>query len=124
ISNRQKLTPQRIRTDFSTLSQQAVSSFSQLEEPFAKPNKGYHVKSSWLHPIISYLGTAGYYNPLTGEAQVNTAMPGFTQPFTALHELAHQSGVGPEDEANFIAFIAGIGSEKVLFRYSAYYQAG
>jgi sensor domain CHASE-containing protein len=47
-------------------------------------------------------------------------MPVFVRPFVACHELSHQMGFGPEDEANFVGFIAGIHSHDRLLRYSAY----
>lgn len=80
-------------------------------------------KSSLLSPLLNYIGTSGYYNPFTGEAQFNSLMPVFTQPFVACHEMAHQMGFGAEDEANFAAFIAGKSSDNNLLRYSTYYLA-
>lgn len=80
-------------------------------------------KGSLLSPVLNYLGTAGYYNPFTGEAHFNNLMPVFTQPFVACHEMAHQMGFGAEDEANFAGFIAGKSSDNKLLKYSAYYLA-
>ncbi|MGV3684403.1 MAG: DUF3810 domain-containing protein [Daejeonella sp.] len=80
-------------------------------------------KKSLLSPLLNYLGTAGYYNPFTGEAHFNSLMPVFTRPFVACHEMAHQMGFGTEDEANFIGFIAGKSSGNALLKYSAYYLA-
>jgi hypothetical protein len=84
-------------------------------KPIAKP--------SLSGPILSYLGTAGYYNPFTGEAQVNMLMPIYLRPFVACHEMAHQNGYGAENEANFIGFLAGINSNNRLLKYSCYYLA-
>ncbi len=80
-------------------------------------------KKSLISPLLNYLGTAGYYNPFTGEAQFNSLMPVFTRPFVACHEMAHQMGFGAEDEANFVGFIAGKSSDNRLLKYSAYYLA-
>jgi hypothetical protein len=80
-------------------------------------------KSSLLSPLLNYIGTAGYYNPFTGEAQLNDHMPVFTRPFVACHEMAHQMGFGAEDEANFAGFIAGKASDSNLLKYSSYYLA-
>ena len=33
------------------------------------------------------MGFSGYYNPFSGEAQVNTTIPRFVQPFTTCHEI-------------------------------------
>lgn len=82
-----------------------------------------HIKSSLLSPLMNYLGTSGYYNPFTTEAQMNYQMPVFERPFIACHEMSHQMGYGPEDEANFAGFLAGIGSNDRLLRYSVYQAA-
>jgi len=84
-------------------------------EPQAKP--------SLSGSLLSYLGTAGYYNPFTGEAQINAMMPVYLRPFVACHEMAHQNGFGAENEANFVGFKAGINSNNKLLRYSSYYLA-
>lgn len=81
------------------------------------------IKSSMFTPVISILGTSGYYNPFTTEAQMNYAMPVFLKPFVACHELSHQMGYGPEDEANFVGFFAGIKSKDRLLQYSAWHEA-
>lgn len=99
----------------------AVKGLSSFNPPIIaiKPK----AKKSLLSPLLNYLGTAGYYNPFTGEAQFNSLMPVFTRPFVACHEMAHQMGFGAEDEANFAGFIAGKSSDNKLLKYSAYYLA-
>lgn len=82
-----------------------------------------HVKSSILTPLLNYIGTSGYYNPFTSEAQINYQMPVFDRPVVACHEMSHQMGYGAEDEADFAGFLAGIGSSDRLLRYSAYHLA-
>lgn len=79
------------------------------------------IKPSLLTPLLNYIGTSGYYNPFTSEAQINYQMPIFLRPFVACHEMSHQMGFGPEDEANFVGFLVGIQSHDHLLRYSAYY---
>src|SRR5690606_31678582 len=69
-----------------------------------------------------YLGTAGYYNPFSSEAQVNTFLPSYVQGFISLHEMAHQAGAAAEDDASFIAYVKGIHSSDKLLRYSSYYH--
>jgi len=68
----------------------------------------------------NYLGFTGYYNPFTGEAQLNTGVPKFMQPYTACHELAHQLGYAKENEANFVGYLAASASPDTLFHYSVY----
>lgn len=78
------------------------------------------IKPSMLTPLLNYISTSGYYNPFTGEAQMNYQMPVFNRPFVACHEMSHQMGYGAEDEANFVGFLAATGSDDKLLRYSAY----
>ena len=103
--------------------QQAVAAQAQLSVSFpAFKNYAPKAKSSLLTPIINYLGTSGYYNPFTSESQVNYQMPVFLKPFVTCHELSHQAGFAPEDEANFAGFITATKSKDNFFRYSAYYE--
>jgi hypothetical protein len=81
------------------------------------------IKLSLFTPLLNYIGTSGYYNPFTTESQMNYEMPIFLRPFVACHEMSHQMGYGAEDEANFVGFLAGIGSNDRLLRYSAYHEA-
>lgn len=97
----------------------AVEKLSDSSAQFKTFSPG--VKPSMLTFVINYLGTSGYYNPFTAEAQINYQMPVYVRPFVACHELSHQVGFGPEDEANFAGFLAGIKSNDKLLRYSAYY---
>lgn len=78
------------------------------------------VKPSLYSYAGNYLGFQGYYNPFSGEGQVNTTIPIFVQPFVASHELAHQLGYAKESEANFVGFLAAKEHPSNFFRYSAY----
>lgn len=81
-----------------------------------------HAKGPLSSTLVSYFGVSGYFNPFTHEAQVNTAMPVFSSPFTYVHELAHQQGLGFEDEANFVAYVRLKGHHEAFYRYSSYLQ--
>jgi hypothetical protein len=78
------------------------------------------VKSSMWGWLGNYVGFTGYYDPFTGEAQVNTTVPYFLQPYTTCHEMAHQLGYAKEDEANFVGYLAAAASADTLFHYSVY----
>jgi hypothetical protein len=80
------------------------------------------VKPSLYSYLGNYLGFQGYYNPFSGEAQVNTTIPVVLQPFVTLHELAHQAGYAKESEANFVGYLAGKDHPDPLFRYSVYLE--
>lgn len=77
------------------------------------------VINSWL---VSKMGIEGYYNPLSGEANINDRLPNFVLPFVTCHEIAHQLGVAKEDEANLVGYLAAIHSGNPNFQYSAYYN--
>jgi hypothetical protein len=82
--------------------------------------KNISVKSSIYGWLGNYFGFTGYYNPFSGEAQVNTSVPKFMQPYTTCHEMAHQLGFAKEEEANFAGYLAIASSTDTLFQYSAY----
>jgi hypothetical protein len=82
--------------------------------------KNRSLKSSMWGWLGNYVGFTGYYNPFTGEAQVNTNVPKFLQPFIACHEVAHQLGYAKENEANFVGYLAASTSPDKLFQYSVY----
>jgi hypothetical protein len=86
--------------------------FMQYEPVSLKPSMW-----SWLG---NYMGFTGYYNPFTGEAQVNTLVPKFLQPFTTCHEVAHQLGYAKEMEANFVAYLVAKDTQDTLLHYSVY----
>ncbi len=73
--------------------------------------------------MMSRVGLAGIYMPFTGEAIVSTDVIDAHLPFTMCHELAHRMGYAPEDEANFIAFLACDSNPNPIFRYSGYHLA-
>ncbi len=78
------------------------------------------IKSSLYGTLGNYLGFTGYYNPFTGEAQINTAVPQVLHPYIATHEIAHQLGYAKENEANFVGYLAAANSDDTLFQYSTY----
>lgn len=83
---------------------------------------GRSIKPSLFSYPGNYLGFQGYYNPFTGEAQVNTTIPRFLEPFVTAHEIAHQLGYAREQEANFIGALACSRSTEPAFRYSMYFD--
>jgi Protein of unknown function (DUF3810) len=80
------------------------------------------IKPSIYSYVSHYIGFYGYYNPFSGEGQVQTLVPVFVQPYVACHEIAHQLGYAKENEANFVGFLACRESPSVDFRYSVYYD--
>ena len=80
------------------------------------------IKSSLYSLLGNYLGYSGYYNPFTGEAQVNVKMPSFLLPYITCHEMAHQLGFASEDEANFVGYLAAKSSADARVKYSVYFD--
>ncbi len=76
------------------------------------------VKPIFFTSIFSHLGIAGIYGMITGEANVNLDPPNFLIPFTACHEIAHQLGYAPEEEANYLGYLATQYHPNPLFQYS------
>lgn len=81
------------------------------------------IKKSLFSLPLTYMGFAGYFNPLTGEAQVDYLIPATSLPMTSSHEVAHQLGIASESEANFIGFLAASSHDDKYFQYSAYLSA-
>ncbi len=71
--------------------------------------------SKWM----SHTEITGIFFPFTMEANVNIDIPDYTIPATMLHELAHLRGFMREDEANFIAYLAGMESDNAEIKYSS-----
>ncbi len=89
-------------------------SFFLYNQPSIKP-----VLNNWM---VSKIGIEGYYNPLSGEANVNMALPAWVLPFVSCHEISHQLGVAREDEANLVAYLVGINSADIHFQYAVNYN--
>ena len=98
--------------------------YKNLSEVF--PQFEYHpssIKKSIFSLPLTYMGFAGYFNPLSGEAQVDYLIPKISLPMTSSHEVAHQLGFASESEANFIGFLAASFHSDKYFNYSAYLSA-
>ncbi len=72
---------------------------------------------SW---ILAVQQLCGVYSPFTVEANYNRGMTEYNIPLTVCHELSHLKGFMREDEANFIGYLACIGSDEIYFQYSGY----
>jgi len=113
---------ERAKYNIKTLQALATASYDDLsqEQPFfsyrspvVKP-----VINSWM---ITKIGLEGYYNPLSGEANLNMLLPAVDLPFVTAHEIAHQLGVAREDEANLVGYLVATNSKDLNFQYSGYY---
>jgi len=112
----------KARYDITQLRHIAKAGYDQLEKRY--PFFNYtcpSVKPVLYSYLITKIGIEGYYNPLSGEANVNMRLPSTELPFVTCHEIAHQLGIGREDEANLIGYLVAINSSDQNFRYSAAY---
>lgn len=97
----------------------AQQGFMKLSESIPELSGSYgRAKPVASSPLMLYTGIAGIYMPFTAEANVNTSVPMLLFPSTLLHEMAHQRGIAPEDEANYIAYLASREMDEGIFRYS------
>ena len=76
-------------------------------------------KSTWSLGL-TYMGYSGYYNPFSGEAQVNGLIKLHKFPVVSCHEQAHQIGYAAENEANFIAALATLNNDDDFIKYTGY----
>jgi hypothetical protein len=74
--------------------------------------------NTWL---ITKIGLEGYYSPVSGEANLNMRIPAPNLPFVTCHEIAHQLGIGREDEANLVGYLCATHSKDLNFQYSGNY---
>ncbi len=77
-------------------------------------------KGLWASRMLDYGQTSGFYFPWTGEANYNLGTPDVNKPQVIAHEMSHQRGFAPEDEANFTGYLAASLADEPYPRYSAY----
>lgn len=68
--------------------------------------------------LMSRINFTGVYFPFTSETNLNDQAPSMLIPSTIAHELAHQRGIAPEQEANFVAVRACLTSGNDVYAYS------
>ena len=100
----------------------AVSAMDALGKEYPQL-RGYYPrpkKLTILSRVFSMMGVSGIYCPFTIEANVNGEMEDMEKPFTACHELSHLRGYMNEGEANYIGWLACIGSDDRSFNRSGW----
>ena len=97
------------------------AAMKKLGEEYPVLNGSYpNPKPLAVSRILSVQQLSGIYSPFTIEANYNREMVAYNIPHTVCHELSHLKGFMREDEANFIGYLACIGSDSRQFRYSGY----
>ena len=104
---------------FASIADRAQVGYDALskEYPFLGGNYG-KAKGILFSRFMSHTNIIGIYTVITGEANVDTDIPQYEIASTTMHEMAHQRGFAPEDEANFIAWLACMAHPDVDFQYS------
>jgi hypothetical protein len=108
--------PSEIEAFDSILLKESIELFEQLQLP-GYPSRNY--KPFWPKGFLYRLGTVGFYNPYTGEANFESAAHPLILPFIKAHEWTHAQGITDEGDANFLAYLICAGSKVPLLRYSA-----
>jgi hypothetical protein len=106
-------------SSYSEMEAEACRLYHTLTDGRLTPER---VKPSIFGNWLQFAGIQGYYNPFTGEAQVNNHLPSYVLPFVICHEIAHQYGIASEESANLLAYAVCTASDDSSFRYSAYFQ--
>lgn len=100
---------------------EGVTAMNNLGASYAQLDGYYPYPKPLMNPrLLSIQQLCGIYSPFTIEANYNREMPYYNIPHTICHELSHLKGFMREDEANFIGYLACIGSQSSDFRYSGY----
>lgn len=110
--------PQRSQRELGRLGVEAMEGLAE----YCPSLRGYYPrpKPLFVSRILSVQQLSGIYSPFTVEANYNREMADYNIPHTICHELSHLRGFMREDEANFIGFLACIGSDDAQYRYSGY----
>jgi hypothetical protein len=104
---------------FGAVNKQAESFFATYTDTKVKPH-GLHIKPTLYSFVMQRLAIDGYYNPFTGEGQIDKELPAFMLPFVVCHEMAHQAGVAAEGDANLVGYALCTVVGDSTFRYSGY----
>ncbi len=102
------------------LAKLADEAYSSLSEEYSVLDGFYAApKPVILSKLMSTTEITGIFFPFTMEANVNVDAPDYSIAATMLHELAHLRGFMKEDEANYLAYLAGMKSDHVELQYSS-----
>lgn len=91
-----------------------VEEYPFLQGPRRTPKPAFYSK------LMSLAGFTGYIFPYLGETVLNVDSPNVYLPVTVAHEMAHQRGVAPEQEANFVGVAAAISCAHPDYQYSGW----
>lgn len=99
----------------------AYAALSKSEPVFA-PDPTRAKQIFWSRGL-SWQGISGIFIGLTAEPNVNVDQPPLLRYQAAAHEMAHQTGIASENEAEFTAYLACLHSSDPNVRYSGLVNA-
>ena len=103
------------------IAKDAIEAMQKLGKTYDQLDGYYpHPKPLATSDFFSQQYMCGYYFPFSMEANYNDVMYIMNLHATMCHELAHLRGYIFEDEANFISYLACIGSDNAMVQYSGY----
>ncbi len=102
------------QSDINTVSFNVFDNFDTIHYEYPS------VKKSMIVFFMNRMGIAGYHNPFTGEAIINSSIPNFLKPAAMIHEIMHQMGFARESEAAFISFVFAKKNHKDIVSYSVF----
>ncbi len=105
--------------DFSTMERRLREETADIASGLRYTVLG-RIKCRQLKPpgILLRLSTAGFYNPFSGECNIDIGLHPLQKPFIMAHEFFHGMGVGGEGDCNFLAYVTCRNSDDPLIRYS------
>ena len=107
--------------NYENMQAKGVAAMNRLAEQYPALAGFYpQPKPVMVSEILSVQQCSGVYSPFTIEANYNNDMIAYNIPHTICHEMSHLRGFMREDEANFIGYLACLGSEDADYRYSGY----
>ena len=104
---------------FADVNKRSIAYYQQFTDSRVRMH-GLDVKPSLFAWFLERMEVDGYYNPFTGEGQVNSSLPSFVLPFVICHEMAHQAGIAAEGDANLMAYALGTTAKDSSFNYASY----
>lgn len=107
--------------NYEQVQKKGIAAMKRLAEQYSVLD-GYYPKPKpvMVSEILSVQQVCGIYSPFTIEANYNNDIVSYNIPHTICHEMSHLRGFMREDEANFIGYLACVGSEDADYRYSGY----
>ena len=87
------------------------------------PTTGFpRVRVGYPKGIIWRFGAIGFYNPFTGECNVDPGVHPVDRPYVLAHELAHAYGFGDEGICNFLAYLTCKNSNHPFIQYAGIFN--